>query len=614
MRLIHTTTLHIHEFSGDSVRDYAILSHTWDEEECTLHDMSTLHIFDLRKRKGFEKIKYCCEQAVRDGLDWAWVDTCCIDKTSTAELSEAINSMFRWYSNAKICYAYLADVTNQQELASSRWFSRGWTLQELIAPKAIQFYSLAWTLLGSKSELQGMLQEITGIDAFVLSTGNFSNVCVARRMSWAAKRTTTRIEDLAYSLMGIFDVNMPLIYGEGEKAFVRLQQEILRVSDDQSLFAWGAPEVFRDMHGFLSSQIAHMNGLLANSPADFDSNYEILEVQDDRPPPLIHGNGVRVQYPVCMRGAYEFIILSCTVRHIARAYLGIPVKSWGDSFYARCGPLILIFPEDWMKAQAKILVVKGPFRDAISSQPGTFKIVRVPNRTRPRKHDHFVLDEVYCLPHARYTPSKHSIAYSPMHWGPLAVLFFVSSTTFVKKRQTLKGIFPLHCFAVVLGSFRYPWTGFVPILRDKHADADFHEIIRADNEMARYCMTKNQLKDRISRGKEADSFLPKIDGFDQLLSVWMGPFRGTRSVHRNLEISVNLDIKRIDLVDDAVFVSIDIYEISMVRSSSKLSFTHSKYTVPEEPTEDDRDAYHPDWLTVDQLEWFIDRVPWEPSK
>ncbi|RYC58231.1 hypothetical protein CHU98_g7980 [Xylaria longipes] len=267
MRLINTATFEICEFPGDSTVDYAILTHTWGEDECNLRDMSRPGV---ELRKGYSKIKFCCEQAMRDGLGWAWVDT--------------------WYSNAKIRYAYLADVAGRDGFSSSRWFSRGWTLQELIAPKLVQFYSSGWTLLGSKSELEDMLQEITGIDTFVLSTGNFSQVCVAKRMSWAAKRDTTRVEDQAYSLMGIFGVNMPLIYGEGQKAFLRLQQEILRVSDDQSLFAWGTPLVFPDMHAFLtSSPIPLMYGLFADCPADFGTNHDIRQVdnQEDSPPPVI---------------------------------------------------------------------------------------------------------------------------------------------------------------------------------------------------------------------------------------------------------------------------------------------------------------------------------------
>lgn len=131
--------------------------------------------------------------------------------------------MFRWYRIAAICYAYLADVIDQAELGRSRWFTRGWTLQELIAPKIVEFYSMDWKPLGSKVKLQNHLQEITGIDQYVLSTGVFDKVCIARRMSWAANRQTTRVEDLAYSLIGIFEVNMSLLYGEARKSFTRLQ-------------------------------------------------------------------------------------------------------------------------------------------------------------------------------------------------------------------------------------------------------------------------------------------------------------------------------------------------------------------------------------------------------
>ncbi|KAI0531709.1 heterokaryon incompatibility protein-domain-containing protein [Xylaria digitata] len=607
MRLINTSTIKIHEFPGDSVEDYAILSHTWDEGECTLQDMSMV---DVELRKGYEKIRFCCEQAVVDGLGWAWVDTCCIDKTSTAELSEAINSMFRWYSNAKVCYAYLVDATDKDGLASSRWFSRGWTLQELIAPKVVRFYSKNWGLLGSKSELGDTLEKITGIDAFVLSTGNFHQVCVAKRMSWAAKRNTTRVEDEAYSLMGIFDVNMPLIYGEGKKAFLRLQQEILRVSDDQSLFAWGTPQVFPDMHNFLMSRLPNTHGLFADSPTNFLTDHEILKAssQEDSPPPVIHGNGVRVEYPVCTRGIHEFIILACTTRSTSRAYIGIPVENWSGSFYARCGPLVLIFPGDWTKAHTKVLVVKEPPIGLAPSLPAAFQILRVPNKTRTRKQDPILLDEVFCLPHARYRPIEHSVVFLSDNRGPHAVLFFALSAAFDTKRKSMNGIFPIRCFATILGTSKYPWTIFVPILRDAHEDADFHEILRQSTAMATYCMTKSQLKERISRGDMA-AFPPRTRRFDQLLSVW----RIAPSVCRNLEVSVDLDIEQINLVDEVIFVSIDVREVSVGHESSKLAFVHSKDVVNNEEATNDREDYSPNWLTIDQLEWFIDRVPWDHS-
>ncbi|KAI0439503.1 heterokaryon incompatibility protein-domain-containing protein [Xylaria telfairii] len=612
MRLINTATFEICEFSGDSATDYAILSHTWGEEECTLRDMS---IPGVKLRKGYVKIKFCCEQAVRDGLSWAWVDTCCIDQTSTAELSEAINSMFRWYTNAKVCYAYLADVVDRGGFASSRWFSRGWTLQELIAPKVIRFYSYDWTLLGSKSELEDLLQKITSIDAFVLSTGTFSQVCVAKRMSWAAKRDTTRVEDQAYSLMGIFGVNMPLIYGEGKKAFLRLQQEIMRVSDDQSLFAWGAPPVFPDMHVFLTARIPLMHGLFADSPASFATNHDILEVdnQDDSPPPVIHGNGVRVQYPVCTRGDYEFIVLACTTRARARAYIGVPVKSWSTSLYARCGQLVLIFPEHWTEANIKVLVVKEPPVGRVSLAPETFRVLRVPTTKRTKTQDQFFLDDVYCSPHAVYTSADHSIIFSPGNVGLQAALVFSSSPILDRKRQSLDGIFPIHSFAVVLGNSQFgPWTIFVPVLRDGHADADFHEMLRANTELVTCCMTKSQLKERLRRNQMDVAFNIARD-FDELLSVWdlESWDRGFFS-QRNLEISVDLHVKQVNLLDEAIFVSIDIYEVTVNRRTSKPNFIHSKGTIMED-RKGTRRGYSPDWLTIDQLEWFIDRVPWEPS-
>ncbi|KAI0862137.1 heterokaryon incompatibility protein-domain-containing protein [Xylaria cubensis] len=613
MRLINTTTFEICEFPGDSTTDYAVLSHTWGQEECSFRDMRRP---DVEVRKGYAKIKFCCEQAVRDGLAWAWVDTCCIDQTSTSELSEAINSMFRWYSNARICYAYLADVIDQDGFAFSRWFSRGWTLQELIAPKVVRFYSSNWKFLGLKSELEDILQTITGIDAIVLLTGNFSQVCVAKRMSWAAKRDTTRVEDQAYSLMGLFGVNMPLIYGEGRKAFLRLQQEILRVSDDQSLFAWGAPPVFPDMHVFLTSREAMMHGLFADSPTAFGTNHDILQVdnQEDNPPPVIHGNGVRVQFPVCARGDYEFIVLACTTRARARAYIGIPVKSWSSSCYARCGQLVLIFPENWTEAHVKLLVVKEPTVGRVWTPPTTFRLVRVPDTTRTKKQDHFILDKVHCSHYARYSSVDHSIVFSPEHEGLQAVLVFISSPILDRKRQTVDGIFPVRCFAVVLGySSLAPWAIFVPILRDGHADADFHEILRANTELAACCMTTSQLKDRL-RKNHMEVVFHIAHRFDQLLSVWaLEPWSRGLLPQRNLEISVDLDLEQINLLDEAIFVWIDIYEITVNRRGSKPVFTHSKGTIyNQESSKERRGGPLPNWLTVDQLEWFIDRVPWEP--
>ena len=163
-------------------------------------------------------------------------DLCCIDKTSSAELSEAINSMYRWYQESGVCYAYLADVP-PNAFSKSRWFTRGWTLQELIAPSTVIFLDQKWQEIGTKSSLQRVISEITGIPTDILLGGDLEDASIAQRMSWASKRETTRVEDAAYCLMGIFSIHMPMLYGEGERAFIRLQEEIMRVSDDHSLFA-----------------------------------------------------------------------------------------------------------------------------------------------------------------------------------------------------------------------------------------------------------------------------------------------------------------------------------------------------------------------------------------
>ncbi|OHW93092.1 HET domain containing protein [Colletotrichum incanum] len=193
-------------------------------------------------KPGYGKLVKSCKQAEEDGFDYVWIDTSCIDKTSSAELSESINSMFRWYKNAAVCYAFLSDVPSDSALdedspfAKSEWFTRGWTLQELVAPKRLNFYSCEWKYLGSKTHLSGVVSRITGIDEMTLQGRRQLHLSsIAARMSWEAKRETTREEDRAYSLLGLFDVQLPLLYGEGgENAFLRLQEELIRTSDDRS--------------------------------------------------------------------------------------------------------------------------------------------------------------------------------------------------------------------------------------------------------------------------------------------------------------------------------------------------------------------------------------------
>ena len=274
---------------------YAILSHVWGEHEASFQDLQRL----TRRCIGTgedprelvqDKIRETCLLAERHGLQWVWIDTCCIDKTSSAELSEAINSMFLFYSMSEVCYAFLRDVPADcvldkvgSEFRRSRWHERGWTLQELVAPKLVLFISEAWTTLGTKAEFAELLEEITHVPTRILRLEeDLADISVAGRMSWASRRQTTRIEDEAYSLLGIFGISMPTLYGEGRKAFYRLQEEIMRTYADWSLFMWGSMRTLNYMRR--RSQIdgwrhssrceAHLSAdscLMASKPSVFSS-------------------------------------------------------------------------------------------------------------------------------------------------------------------------------------------------------------------------------------------------------------------------------------------------------------------------------------------------------
>ncbi|KAL4079042.1 heterokaryon incompatibility protein-domain-containing protein [Scleroderma citrinum] len=266
MRLLNTHTQRLEEFSQKPPA-YAILSHRWRNEEVQFHDLES-----ARSMPCYNKIRHCCDQARQDGLEYVWIDTCCIDKGSSAILSESLNSMFAWYRAAYVCYAYLQDVDSDgdpsEEGASfeeSEWFNRGWTLQELLAPETLYFFAKDWTMIGSKISLASTIARITGIhkDA-LLYPERLYLFSIATRMSWAARRQTTKEEDRAYSLMGIFDVHMPIIYGEGgKKAFSRLQREIIKASNDQSILAWRTHISGRRL------QASTPLGPLAESPVSF---------------------------------------------------------------------------------------------------------------------------------------------------------------------------------------------------------------------------------------------------------------------------------------------------------------------------------------------------------
>ena len=260
MRLLNSETKTLETFSDRNIPDYAILSHTWGDGEVSFQDIQDES--KASDMEGYKKIQSCCNQARQDGYDYVWIDTCCINKESSAELSEAINSMYLWYQNAQVCYVYLVDVPSDEDPNSegssfvhSRWFTRGWTLQELVAPLSLIFYANDWVEIGTKASLQDIVSTVTGMEKAILLTNHPGEISIAKRMSWAANRDTERKEDIAYCLMGIFGVNMPTIYGEGENAFIRLQREIIKLSDDQTIFAWQAD--------------GWAKGLLARSPAAF---------------------------------------------------------------------------------------------------------------------------------------------------------------------------------------------------------------------------------------------------------------------------------------------------------------------------------------------------------
>ena len=249
MRLLYTASdgrlSWTDDLIGDQIPPYAILSHTWDGQEVTFKDLknhNNVEDVDTEVKGGYQKIFFCAQQAKRDGLNYFWVDTCCIDKSNSSELQEAINSMFRWYQNAEKCCVYLSDIDNhslngitESALKESKWFTRGWTLQELLAPKLVEFFFTEGARLGDKESLKHIIHEITGIPIDALSGKQVSEFSIAERFSWADHRQTKRPEDRAYCLLGIFDIHLPLIYGEGkEKALKRLRKEIRESSEDGS--------------------------------------------------------------------------------------------------------------------------------------------------------------------------------------------------------------------------------------------------------------------------------------------------------------------------------------------------------------------------------------------
>ncbi|KAI0468712.1 hypothetical protein F4859DRAFT_200300 [Xylaria cf. heliscus] len=308
MRLLNTATFELENRPQGAIHPeaYAILSHRWlGDQEIKFQELGN---YTTELRSGtrplslpqVDKIRGACDVARSKGLKWLWMDTCCIDKTDTREYAEAINSMFGWYRNARVCITYLSDVkirgsnpTTGPEIfksvngnPASQWFSRGWTLQELLAPPELEFYDMDWNYMGTKRQLAGALAEVTGIDARY-HTGErlLGEACIAVKMSWMSRRQTTYPEDMAYSMIGIFNINMPFVYGEsGPRAFRRLQ-EILLGSPfmDESLFAWKMPDpdAGKKCEVVMADWESGEWGLLAGAPEWFKESHD-LQVTGNR--------------------------------------------------------------------------------------------------------------------------------------------------------------------------------------------------------------------------------------------------------------------------------------------------------------------------------------------
>ncbi|KAK6438082.1 hypothetical protein LTR95_005715 [Oleoguttula sp. CCFEE 5521] len=311
MWLLNATTFELKYFhSVAQAPHYAILSHTWEDEEVIFQDMRDLET--ARVKQGWQKMHHTCEQARKDDLEYCWVDTCCINKESSAELSEAINSMFNIYKNATVCYIHLADVTDFFTLedgligaqhdpdtynpeihtqysdqvadereaqwaqsvkvhafTSARWWTRCWTLQELLAPCESKFFNKAWNLIARLHDVIMIVSKCTNIDLEVLHHHTDPlELSVAKRISWASYREATRREDVAYSLFGLLDINLPLLYGEGDRAFVRLQEELIRTNADLSTLAWGLYNTDGSLEAAQSLHDGH-SILFASSPDAF---------------------------------------------------------------------------------------------------------------------------------------------------------------------------------------------------------------------------------------------------------------------------------------------------------------------------------------------------------
>ena len=315
MRLLNVRTFEqADQFQNNRKPPYAILSHRWGENELSYQDF--LNTSKTALRTGSSKIAHACAQARQAGLDWIWIDTCCIDRTSSTELSRSINSMFKWYQDAQVCFAYLEGVDSQKkvitkvevedQILKSEWFRRGWTLQEMLASSEMEFFDANWAPLGSRSQLAPVISRATRISLGHLK--DFRSASVAQKMSWMADRVTAEEEDTAYCMLGIFDLNMDLRYGEGKKAFPRLQEMIISSIPDESVFAW-------------TSNTMESCGLLAPWPDCFRDSGDIVLQPKKCPEP-------RGPYQMTSQGLMFPAPITYVVKRNERKDIKLSLKCW----------------------------------------------------------------------------------------------------------------------------------------------------------------------------------------------------------------------------------------------------------------------------------------------
>lgn len=303
--------------SAHGILPYAILSHRSEAEEVTFSDMKDRS--SRQKKQGWQKIERACQQALQDSIGHIWIDTCCINKDSETELSESIKSMYAYYQQAQVCYVYLFDYEAPQahDLGRCSWFTRGWTLQELVAPKTLHFFDKTWTWFGDKTTLRATLSNITNIDTSLLEgKSTAKQFSVGQRMSWAALRRTTRAEDRAYSLLGIFDVDIPTNYGEGGlRAFARLQQAIIASTEDATIYAWHRK--------FEPSNY----GMMALAPDAFQesASLRVVHTRKSKAPPVLTSRGLHMTIAMTpWRTDTYLAILDCASNDLSPAHFVSP--------------------------------------------------------------------------------------------------------------------------------------------------------------------------------------------------------------------------------------------------------------------------------------------------